>query len=400
MQKHRILFSFFLIFSFIVLHAAGECVSSQKFGYMIDFPEGAQIEDMTEDESIVLMSHKYFKLKTLLRVWPADKYVTSSDALKDSMKKLGAECETTDCIWHRQNCTIAMFTGAIEGTQSSGWAEVIPLPEKKGWLLACVYASSDVAENIESAMISILDSVMPDWSSMHESGIITSTFYPSSGPEAITLKIGNRKISSVLDKSDSEANQFVIDREWNIFKIYAQHLDINKAAEAPVLISAWQRFYRLTAKDSMARLSKVSDDIYMDFMSELTSTQSDNELKVAQELLTWTQGFEYKRNDRQTDKADFTNLIDVLKGTGNDCDSRSMLLAVLLKNMGMDTCFFISPQYGHAMFGIHLDGKAGQTIKIDSTEYLVGETTAKDVTIGMMSADMTDRKFWYPVEFY
>ena len=37
---------------------------------------------------------------------------------------------------------------------------------------------------------------------------------------------------------------------------------------------------------------------------------------------------------------------------------------------------------------------------LDEKEYLFGETTAKNVTLGMIAADMQDRTKWIPVELY
>jgi len=387
--------------AFFAFSSFAECITSEKFNYTIDFPEGIQIDDMEQDETIVVLSHKIFQLKCLLRIWPAQSYKTSKAALEDSMKKLSLQNEIMECKWRNLPCAVSMFEGTIEGVSSNGWAECIPLPDNKGYLTVMTYASHEVSENLEPVMVSILDSVIIDYASTMESGLITSVFYPPQGKQDVTLKIGNNTIKTSIDKSDSEANQFVLDREWNIFLIYAQNLDISKPNESKVLIPAWQRFYRIVAKDSMGRLKTVSNDIYKTYMPLLTSPDSaTNDLTLAQELLTWTQNFEYNRDAQQIEHADITNVIDVINGKGNDCDSRSMLLAVIMKNLGMDTCFFISAQYGHAMFGIHLEGKQGQTIKVDNTEYLVGETTAKDVTIGKIAQDMADRKYWYPVEFY
>ena len=63
---------------------------------------------------------------------------------------------------------------------------------------------------------------------------------------------------------------------------------------------------------------------------------------------------------------------------------------------------FISAQYSHALLGVYFPDKQGQTIKVDDglagKEYLVGETTAKGLTLGLMPASMADRKHWMAVE--
>ena len=66
----------------------------------------------------------------------------------------------------------------------------------------------------------------------------------------------------------------------------------------------------------------------------------------------------------------------------------------------MDSVMYISVEYSHAMAGVYLEGKQGQYFELDGKKYLTGETTAKDLTWGMISANMQDRSKWIPVELY
>lgn len=401
MNKLKTFFLTLFLFSGAIFTISSECITSENFCYTIDFPEGIQIDEMEPDESIVSLSHKYFQVKTILRIWPQNQYKSSKEALTESMKKLSLKAEISECSWRNLNCSVAMFEGSLMGTESKGWAESIPLPQDKGYLVVMSYADVQVAKDLESVMISILDSVIFDKGSSMDSGLITSVFYPKTGTQDLTLSIGSKTIRTKIDKSDSQANQFVMDREWNIFLVYAQNLRMEKPDQAAILISAWQRFYRLITKDAMTRLKKVSADIYKAFMPELMAPEeADNQLLLTQSLLTWVQEFEYSRNDQQSQKADIANVLEVLNGAGSDCDARSMLMAILLKNMGVDTCFFVSAQYSHALFGANIEGKQGQTIKAGDKEYLTGETTARNITLGKMPADMQNREYWFPVEFY
>ncbi|WP_191016115.1 hypothetical protein [Treponema zioleckii] len=391
---NKIFIFLFLVFSFGFAHA--ELVTSDEFGYSIDFPEGFEIQDMSEDQTIVVFSHSSLNLDVLLRAWPEGQFKNAKEAMNDTMKRLGAEFDTSEVEWRKQKCVVTNFKSAklSERGISIGWGAGVPVPEKKGILTVLAYSPESQAFDTEQMMISVLDAIFIDKGSFSEPGLITTLAFPSEGKKDVALKIAGKSIKTTLDNVDSKASQFLIDREFDVFKYYA-------ATKSPLMYDAWIRFYRLIARDSLGRLKKASFDIWSALQAESMKKDALNpDAALAQILLNWVQEFDYERVSAKTDKADFTNLPDVLAGRGSDCDSRSMLLAVILKNCGMDTCMFVSEIYSHAMFGICLSDKEGQKIKVDDKEYLVGETTAKNLTLGKIDAQMQDRSKWRAIEMY
>ena len=179
-----------------------------------------------------------------------------------------------------------------------------------------------------------------------------------------------------------------------MFKFYVDN-------NLPEVYDAWVRFYRLVGKDAAMRLKKASFDIYSSLKNEAHKKDSENpNAALAQILLNWVQEFSYARATANPNKADITDITSTLLGEGSDCDARSLLLAVLYKNLGIESCIFISSEYSHAMVGAYLEGKQGQTISVDGKDFLVGETTAKGLTFGLMDSTMQDRTKWIPVEIY
>ncbi len=394
--KRNITSAFLLIsaFFFTSIKAEAECISSDIFNYTIDFPEMFEIQDCTEDERSILFKHKLLAVQAVIRIWDEASYKNSQEALKDTLKKLSAEGEVSAVKWRNANCAVSKLSISEKalGEKMSGWGVSIPLPKTKDWFTMLSFASADKAFDCEQFILSLLDSIMIDRGSRTGPGLITTFAFPQSQEKKITLNIAGKKIQTKIDKDAAEANQFVVDREFAVFSLFVNQ-DCWK--------EAWQRFYRMIAKDAMGRVKTAAFDI-SSALSEL-SQKNDSEnpdAALAQLLLTWVQGFNYERPSTTPDRADFTNIPDTLTGKGSDCDSRSMLLMVLYKNLGMDAVMFISVDYSHAMAGICLEGKQGQTFTLDSKDYLFGETTAKDITFGMLPADMQDRSKWIPVELY
>ena len=180
---------------------------------------------------------------------------------------------------------------------------------------------------------------------------------------------------------DAEAAEGLIEREYKVLCHYQQ---------SELWQEAWQRYYRMIFRDSFNRLQRASFDIYNALAPYCT-----DETDLAQKLLTWTQGFSYER--KQT-ASDFANLPSMLLGGGSDCDSRAMLLGVLLKNMNMETVMFVSAEFSHALAGF-VSTHPGHSFTVGDKEFLMGETTAAGVTWGMIAKDMDDQGKWITVEF-
>lgn len=389
-------FAFFLfLFEFSNIHAS--LITSEKFNYTIDMPEGFEIEDMEQDETTVIFKSKYFEVNALVKVWPDSKFKSAKEALSDTFTRLSAQADYSECIWRRQRCAISSFSSSkLLGENAKGWAVCIPLPQKRGYLSVLAYSPEKFENDLQQILISILDSVMIDAGSFREAGIITSTFFPRNSPKKITLEINGKKIETQVDSDDAEANQFVIDREFAVFKFYAEN-------NLPEVFDAWTRFYRLIAKDTMERVKRPAFDIYSALWPQAEQNDAKNpSAALSQILLTWSQNFPYARKSSSPNKADIESIPAILEGGSSDCDGRSLLLMCILKNCGIDSCFFVSAEYSHALLGVYFPDKQGQTIPVQeengTKDYLVGETTAKGVTLGMISSDMQDRKKWIPIE--
>lgn len=383
----------FILFFTFSLYLNAEVVSSSKFEYTIDFPEGFFIEDMSKDERSILFKNNFFPIQAIIRIWESDIFLNAKENLKYTMEKLNAEGEIAETKWRNQSCAISQISIKKNSFNENmkGWAISVPL-HSKDFFTMLLYAPQEKSNDLEQIILSVLDSIIIDQGCYTEAGIITNFAFPKTNQEKIEINVNNRIITSYLNQSDKEANQFVIDREFAVFKFYST---------TKFWKESWQRFYRLIAKDSIGRTKRLSFDIYANLYEDaLTKKVSNINLYIAQEILYWVQSFNYQRKSSDPNKADYSNLVDTIKNNGSDCDSRSLLAMVLLKNMNIDACMFISVAYSHAMLGVCIPDTQGQTFKLDNKEYLFGETTQKNLTLGKIASDMQDRKKWIPVEMY
>lgn len=383
MNKNNIQRIFTIIFFItlsLVTPIAAEQLQSPTWGYSLDLPEGFVLTSRQGADNYQF-EHSMIPVTVAISSYPLSRYNSAKDALNSVYDSLGAKDEMEEVVWRNTNNVIGNFSVNLGGQEYMGWAVSVVLPNKKGITLMLGYAPEENFVQYEQVIISALDSLGIDRGSFYEAGIITSYAYPREGDKTVTLNLDGISIPVTIDKSDVAASIFLLEREYAVLSL---------VADTPMWQEAWQRYYRMIYKDAYKRLERTSFALYNALYYKTEQEFPANPDKaLAQKLLTWTQGFEYLRQVLGTD---FTPLPAILEGVGSDCDSRSLLLAVLMAQMNYDTMLFVSRDYSHAFFGIDVKG-SGARLEEGGISYLLGETTAP-VDIGLVPQDMSEVSKW------
>ena len=381
--------SVLIILSLYIFMAAAFCekITDRDFGFSLDVPEGFEVADYTEDGMSYVFSHPNLPVTLVMKISSEPDLKNAGEVLKKNLTKLSAKGDTESFLWNGSSCGISNFSMTIDDNYF-GWAVTAPLKMKNYYLLLLCYAPES-QRGCEQFIISTVNSLCIDSEYLNTPGIITSYAFPPEGRKALSVNIGGKNIKTSIDKSDEDASKFVIDLEYAVLNLYASHR---------LWKEAWQRYYRMIYRDNAGRIQQTASDIYNALYPELKRTKpQDADIKYAQSLLTWVQGFGYERA-KTKNESDFTSLPGCIAGKGNDCDSRSMLISALLNYTGIDTALLISREYSHAMVVTDIPAP-GQTFTMeDGREYLMGETTAK-VTWGMIAQEHADRTKWMAVSF-
>lgn len=381
------LFYFLLIIFAITSYSFSEQITDRDFGFSLDIPEGFEIADYTEDGMSYVFSHPNIPVTLVMKLTEEKNAKSAAEVLNINLKKLNASGETDSFKWNGTVCGISYFSMSLDDNYS-GWAVSAPVKIQDYYVILLCYAPES-KKGCDQFIISTINSLSINNEYLNTPGIITSYAFPPEESESVLLKIGGKEIKTSLDKSDEEAAKFVIDLEYSVLNLYANH---------KMWKEAWQRYYRMIYRDNAGRLQQTAKNIYDSIYPELKKSKpQDADIKYAQALLSWVQTFGYERAQSKIE-SDFTSLPASIKGKGSDCDSRSMLVSVLLNYTGIDTAMLISREYSHAVVVTDIPAP-GQTFTMENgREYLFGETTAR-VTWGMMAQDQADRTKWIPVTF-
>lgn len=381
------LFYFLFIIFAITSYSFSEQITDRDFGFSLDIPEGFEIADYTEDGMSYVFSHPNIPVTLVMKLTEEKNAKSAAEVLNINLKKLNASGETDSFKWNGTVCGISNFSMSLDDNYS-GWAVSAPVKIQDYYVILLCYAPES-KKGCDQFIISTINSLSINNEYLNTPGIITSYAFPPEGSESVLLKIGGKEIKTSLDKSDEEAAKFVIDLEYSVLNLYANH---------KMWKEAWQRYYRMIYRDNAGRLQQTAKNIYDSIYPELKKSKpQDADIKYAQALLSWVQTFGYERAQSKIE-SDFTSLPASIKGKGSDCDSRSMLVSVLLNYTGIDTAMLISREYSHAVVVTDIPAP-GQTFTMENgREYLFGETTAR-VTWGMLAQDQADRTKWIPVTF-
>ena len=375
------------LFVFAPLALSAEFYSSSYYGWNFDLPEGFVLKDASRDGLSFYLEHEFMKVRCAIKMYPLENYERSDLAMEDVLNKLKADGEIDGFDWNGRRASVAQYEFKIPGNQTAqaGWGICATTLQNPIHLVFLCYADKDVSNDCQQFILSAVDSLCLEKADFRKPGPITSYAYNSAEKQEAAIKLGDEEIYAELPAQAKESGRFVIDREFSVLTLYAKQKQWKEA---------WQRYYRTIFREAYSRLDAAALAIYRALkIGALEKNPKNPNVAVCKSLLEWVQGFDYQRRQ---DTSDFNDLASVLQNLGSDCDSRALLLCVLMEHYGVRTELFISGIYSHALFGVDLP-YPGARITSDGTDWLLCETTAP-VDMGLVAQEHSETANWIPVD--
>lgn len=148
----------------------------------------------------------------------------------------------------------------------------------------------------------------------------------------------------------------------------------------------WKGIYRKVYKQSYSQIDDIAKGLTKIFNEEKMSA-SDRILF----LTTFVQNIEYKLPESALG---FLPPVICLRDKFGDCDTKALLLYVLLERMNVDCVMFWSLYYHHAMIGINTNA-AGLYKVHQGRRYYFLETTYPGWDIGVLPPEVDNIDYWY-----
>jgi hypothetical protein len=370
---------FLLLLLFVPVFIFAESMYSPSWGFFIDLPEGYDYIDGDGKDRFSFSGPGGAMLDMIVY---NGVYENIREIVSDVNKRIGNRGDFDFYYYHGKQAALIK----LEFGNEDGWGLCVELSSgnnKPSLLLALAYGPASLPE-IELFHISALDSISPSIAERRYPGPVIEYSYPRGDIKFVVINGG---MNAMIRENDAEAAQTLIEREFQILKMYAS---------TQYLQEAWVRYYRFIYRDSWDRVTNTVSILVNNLGRSVPadSTSDEGELIFAQKALAYVQDFTYERD---INGSDFLNLVNVIiEGRGN-CDSYSVLWAIILAHANIRSGIMVSPQYSHAMGLADIEG-TGARFDAYGTKWLVAETTDK-VNIGLINQDMSDPADWFGVIF-
>jgi len=394
----------------LAVHAFSPLVAEELYsptwGFYLDLPEGFEYAAGDGKNRFSFMDPDS-GISVDVIAYAGGRYSSPENLGKDVVKRLLAEADTALFDYRGRRAAITQLAFSSQAGPVEGWALALELgglelvEGKRPLLLALAYgAVSSGADatrpNAEHIMFSALDSIAVSAEDRLSPGPVSVFSWPPSERTSVSIQVAGRITQATLDADDARAAKALVDRE---FKVLVDYNDSPKWKEA------WARFYRAIWRDAYSRLADISfvveRAISEHAISESPATMANpgtdgaaSGRMLAEGVLGWIQGFKYERDLLGSD---FVDLPSTAAETRGDCDSRALLLAIILQHANIDAILMVSREYGHAMAAIAVDGP-GARFSHGGADWIVAETTAK-VGLGMIGQNVADPQKWLAIDF-
>jgi len=380
---------------------AAEELYSPTWGFYLDLPEGFEYATGDGKNRFSFMDADS-GVSVDIVAYAAGRYESPEVLANDVVKRLLAEAETALFDYRGRRAAITQLAFSSQNGPVEGWALALELgglelaAGKRPILLALAYGpapSGDdpASSNSEQILFSALDSIAASPEDRLGPGPVSVFSWPPSERRTVNLQVAGITTQATIDTDDAVAAKALVDRE---FKVLVDYNDSPKWKEA------WSRFYRTIWRDAYSRLADISFAVERAISLRAVATKSPgsdgaaSQRVLAEGILEWVQGFKYERDLLGSD---FVDLPSTATETRGDCDSRALLMAIILQHANTDAILMVSREYGHAMAAVATEG-SGARFSHGGTQWIVAETTAK-VGLGMIGQNVSDPQKWLAIDF-
>jgi hypothetical protein len=192
----------------------------------------------------------------------------------------------------------------------------------------------------------------------------------------VNFKLLERDVNAAMDYIDELASM-----KYTDLGLQSRFSDPETEAR-----TAWAEVYKRVYNFSVPEMKNVLEGFNKIFITEKLAAND----KV-QFVITFVQNITY---GRPGGALDLFPPIGTLAYRYGDCDTKSLLLYVILEKMGIDCAMLWSFNYKHAMLGIKVSAR-GNYLTTNGKKYYFLETTYPNWNIGDLPPEFNNTRLWF-----
>jgi hypothetical protein len=189
-------------------------------------------------------------------------------------------------------------------------------------------------------------------------------------------------------KAIKEMQDIVDNNMWTYFKI-------DPDTDPDYTLHLWAKFYQEMYNKNYKRVAGV-----VAYFKDRAQKEGWSSYDLADQVIKCIQTITYERpGNVVTDKEKAANVFDYFTPNEiawyakGDCDTKSLFIVSVLKQMGYDAVMYYSEFYGHAMAGLNINA-TGTFKKYNNNKYFFVESTYPGWDIGVLPPDFKDTSKW------
>lgn len=394
-------------------------------GFSIDLPEGFVFlgGDGSSKFSFGLPDGS---VEIDLIAYPDDRFEEAREGAEDTVRRLSGRGSFAAFDYQGRGAALGELSFGSGRSAMRGYGlfvnDVAPPADSGGEpydLVVLAYAPADGYDGYADFVASAIDGFSIDYGRRAAPGPLGAASRAAVGtarPRPVSLRFGEAEIRTEWNPAEAALSQELVEREYRVLTAYGRSPDLIDAAIA--------RFYRMAFRDAAPSLDRLALELSAAWESgawagkkpkavaagagtAATASGAAGTAKAgprfgataeprayAEALLAWVQGFAYERDP---DGSDVVNPISAAFERRGDCDSRALVMAILLRRENIRSIMMVSLEHEHALAAVDAPGP-GARFPFDDGAWLVAETTAK-VGIGMIDSTQADPAAWIGVAF-
>lgn len=392
-------------------------------GFSVDLPEGFEVVSGDGISKFTFGSPDGTVIIDI-GVYPSSRFASAKAGAEDTAKKLSGKGVYASFEFGNHDAALGELNIGSGTTALKGYGFFVNNAESPATessdaqtydLIVLSYAQAASFEKYRDLVASALDGFSMSYSHRAMPGPLGAASRAALGKKAIVstkdIAFGSTTIRAEWIPAEAAVAQDLVEREYRVLSsTVAGYPDLMEAAMA--------RFYRMAFRDAAPSLDKLALQMSAAWETGAWSGKKPESLLSASKtttaatvagprfgasakprdyagaLLAWVQGFVYERDPKGSD---VVNPISAAFQGRGDCDSRAMLMSILLRRENIDSILMISLKHEHALAAVDAPG-VGARYAFGGKQWLVAETTAR-VDIGRIDAAQADPADWMGVEF-
>lgn len=379
-------------------------------GFSIDLPEGFAYLD-GDGSTKFSFGLPDGSVEVDIVVYPASRFTGAAAGAADTARKLSGRGEFSSFEYGGHDAAIGELSFGSGSAALRGYGLFVddaaaPDGGAAYDLVVLAYAAASEYEAFSDVVASAMDGFSVHVTRRAAAGPLGASARAALGKpklKPVAIRFGSATIRTEWDPREAAICQALVEREYRVLSAYASSPELIEAAIA--------RFYRMVFRDAAPSLDRLALDISAAWETDRGRKASGKPGPAAKDgsprfgapadprayaeaLLSWVQGFRYERDPAGSD---VVNPISAAFEGRGDCDSRALVMDILLRRENIASILMISLEHEHALAAVDAPG-AGARFPHEGKSWLVAETTAK-VGIGLIDAEQADPSGWIAVVF-